>query len=174
MLQFSLPSTTGILTFYGQKSVRVVGIAVVRHLVLLLWTFVSGCRRHPTPTREMLEPLLCTAAAVGLDLDVSSSKALADSLDRAVVSFLFIICLSVSTADIQPQMVPFHGDCFVQLLACQASEFCFMLCSLGHVFVWPLFLSIDGFLLLGRMSCRVMIHTLISWFGYWQLGVWHR
>lgn len=33
----------------------------------------------------MLEPLLQTAAAVGLDLDVSSSKALADSLDRAVV-----------------------------------------------------------------------------------------
>ncbi|PPS06117.1 hypothetical protein GOBAR_AA14528 [Gossypium barbadense] len=41
-------------------------------------------RRHPTPTREMLEPLLCTAAAIGLELDVSSSKALADSLDRAV------------------------------------------------------------------------------------------
>ena len=33
----------------------------------------------------MLEPLLRTAAAVGLDLDVSSSKALADSLDHAVV-----------------------------------------------------------------------------------------
>lgn len=33
----------------------------------------------------MLEPLLRTAAAVGLDLDISSSKALADSLDRAVV-----------------------------------------------------------------------------------------
>jgi len=34
----------------------------------------------------MLEPLLRTAAAIGLTLDVSSSKALADSLDRAVVS----------------------------------------------------------------------------------------
>ena len=33
----------------------------------------------------MLEPLLRTAAAAGLDLDVSSSKALADSLDHAVV-----------------------------------------------------------------------------------------
>ncbi|KAG4139233.1 hypothetical protein ERO13_D07G178500v2 [Gossypium hirsutum] len=44
----------------------------------------SLLRRHPTPTREMLEPLLCTAAAIGLDLDVSSSKALADSLDHAV------------------------------------------------------------------------------------------
>lgn len=36
----------------------------------------------------MLEPLLRTAAAVGLNLDVSSSKALADSLDRAVVRLL--------------------------------------------------------------------------------------
>lgn len=54
----------------------------------------------------MLEPLLCTAAAVGFDLDVSSSKALADSLDRAVVRFLFIIYLSDSTADL-PQMIPF-------------------------------------------------------------------
>lgn len=42
------------------------------------------CRRHPSPTREMLEPLLRTAAAVGLNLDISSSKALADSLDCAV------------------------------------------------------------------------------------------
>ena len=47
-------------------------------------------RRHPTPTREMLEPLLRTAAAVGLSLDVSSSKALADSLDHAVVCFVSI------------------------------------------------------------------------------------
>ncbi|KAJ7944036.1 Exosome complex exonuclease [Quillaja saponaria] len=44
----------------------------------------SLLRRHPTPTREMLEPLLRTAAAVGLHLDVSSSKALADSLDHAL------------------------------------------------------------------------------------------
>ncbi|CAI9110453.1 OLC1v1010476C1 [Oldenlandia corymbosa var. corymbosa] len=43
-------------------------------------------RRHPTPTKEMLEPLIRTASAVGLQLDVSSSKALADSLDRAVGS----------------------------------------------------------------------------------------
>ncbi|MQL88531.1 hypothetical protein Taro_021093 [Colocasia esculenta] len=44
-------------------------------------------RRHPTPTKEMLEPLLQIAAAVGLDLDISSSKALADSLDRAVAVY---------------------------------------------------------------------------------------
>ncbi|PIN02756.1 Exosomal 3'-5' exoribonuclease complex, subunit Rrp44/Dis3 [Handroanthus impetiginosus] len=44
----------------------------------------SLLRRHPSPTKEMLEPLIRTAAAVGLSLDVSSSKALADSLDCAV------------------------------------------------------------------------------------------
>ncbi|GAV80295.1 LOW QUALITY PROTEIN: RNB domain-containing protein, partial [Cephalotus follicularis] len=43
----------------------------------------SLLRHHPTPTREMLEPLLRTAN-VGLNLDVSSSKALADSLNQAV------------------------------------------------------------------------------------------
>lgn len=44
----------------------------------------------------MLEPFLRTAAAVGLNLDASSSKALADSLDRAVVSqycgYLSYVC----------------------------------------------------------------------------------
>ncbi|XP_057469203.1 LOW QUALITY PROTEIN: exosome complex exonuclease RRP44 homolog A-like [Actinidia eriantha] len=44
----------------------------------------SLLRRHPSPTKEMLEPLLRTAAAVGLNLDVSTSKALANSLDSAV------------------------------------------------------------------------------------------
>ncbi|KAL1566673.1 Exosome complex exonuclease RRP44 A [Salvia divinorum] len=44
----------------------------------------SLLRRHPTPTNDMLEPLIQTAASVGLSLDVTSSKALADSLDRAV------------------------------------------------------------------------------------------
>lgn len=49
----------------------------------------------------MLEPLLRIAAAVGLHLDVSSSKALADSLDHAVVNILFCImyfvfCFSAS------------------------------------------------------------------------------
>ncbi|GAQ85435.1 Ribonuclease II/R family protein [Klebsormidium nitens] len=43
----------------------------------------SLLRRHPVPTPQMFEPLLRTAAAVGIELDVGSSKALADSLDRA-------------------------------------------------------------------------------------------
>lgn len=61
------------------------------------WTHIDMgflCRRHPSPTKEMLEPLLHTTAAVGLNLDVSSSKALADSLDHAVVRLLRY-CISV-------------------------------------------------------------------------------
>ncbi|XP_074308701.1 exosome complex exonuclease RRP44 homolog A [Silene latifolia] len=56
----------------------------VAEKILKHYPFCSLLRRHPSPTREMLEPLLRTAAAIGLDLDVTSSKALADSLDRAV------------------------------------------------------------------------------------------
>ncbi|RDX93550.1 Exosome complex exonuclease RRP44-like A, partial [Mucuna pruriens] len=56
----------------------------VAQQILKSFPLCSLLRRHPTPTREMLEPLLQTAAAVGLHLNVSSSKALADSLDHAV------------------------------------------------------------------------------------------
>ncbi|PIA46664.1 hypothetical protein AQUCO_01500303v1 [Aquilegia coerulea] len=56
----------------------------VAEKILKHFSMCSLLRRHPSPTKEMLEPLLRTAAAIGLDLDVSSSKALADSLDRAV------------------------------------------------------------------------------------------
>lgn len=62
------------------------GVAPAELAPMVIGLFL--CRRHPTPTREMLEPLLLTAAAVGLNLDVSSSKALADSLDRAVVNIV--------------------------------------------------------------------------------------
>lgn len=56
----------------------------VAEKILNHFSHCSLLRRHPSPTREMLEPLLRTAAAVGISLDVSSSKALADSLDHAV------------------------------------------------------------------------------------------
>ncbi|GAB2279377.1 Exosome complex exonuclease RRP44 A [Dionaea muscipula] len=52
--------------------------------ILEHFPFCSLLRRHPSPTREMLEPLMRTAVAVGVNLDISSSKALADSLDHAV------------------------------------------------------------------------------------------
>ncbi|GAA0143470.1 exoribonuclease [Lithospermum erythrorhizon] len=56
-----------------------VGEQILKHFPLC-----SLLRRHPSPTKEMLEPLLRTAAAIGIDLDVTSSKTLADSLDQAV------------------------------------------------------------------------------------------
>lgn len=56
----------------------------VAQKILKHFPLCSLLRRHPTPTKEMLEPLIRTAVAVGIDLDVSSSKALADSLDRAL------------------------------------------------------------------------------------------
>ncbi|XP_010270516.1 PREDICTED: exosome complex exonuclease RRP44 homolog A [Nelumbo nucifera] len=56
----------------------------VAEKILKHFPLCSLLRRHPIPTKEMLEPLLRTAVAVGLHLDVSSSKALADSLDHAI------------------------------------------------------------------------------------------
>ena len=40
-------------------------------------------RRHPAPAPRMFDPLLKSCAAAGVKMDVSSSKALADSLDGA-------------------------------------------------------------------------------------------
>lgn len=42
-------------------------------------------RRHPKPSRRQFDALLAAANSVGVKLDVSSSKALADSLDAAVL-----------------------------------------------------------------------------------------
>lgn len=41
-------------------------------------------RRHQPPSPDQFEPLLKAARSVGVYLDISSSKALADSLDTAV------------------------------------------------------------------------------------------
>jgi len=41
-------------------------------------------RRHQPPSREQFAPLLSAADAVGIRIDISSSKTLADSLDAAV------------------------------------------------------------------------------------------
>ena len=40
-------------------------------------------RRHQPPSKEQFAPLVSAAEAVGVQLDITSSKALADSLDRA-------------------------------------------------------------------------------------------
>ncbi|KAM0919727.1 hypothetical protein ACQ4PT_007905 [Festuca glaucescens] len=55
----------------------------VAEKILQHYPLCSLLRRHPSPTKEMLEPLLRTASSVGLNLDASSSKALAESLDNA-------------------------------------------------------------------------------------------
>ncbi|KAJ7555172.1 hypothetical protein O6H91_05G024900 [Diphasiastrum complanatum] len=57
-------------------------VSVAGH-ILKHFPMCSLLRRHPIPTPKMFEPLLRTAAAVGIHLDISSSKALADSLDEA-------------------------------------------------------------------------------------------
>lgn len=44
----------------------------------------SLLRRHPTPPPRQFDPLLRAAAAVGISIDVGTSKALAVSLDGAV------------------------------------------------------------------------------------------
>lgn len=44
----------------------------------------SLLRRHQTPEPRQFEPLLAAAASAGFGLDVSNSKALAESLDHAV------------------------------------------------------------------------------------------
>lgn len=41
-------------------------------------------RRHPVPAEKMFEPLVKAAAAVGVTMDVSTSRRLAESLDRAL------------------------------------------------------------------------------------------
>jgi len=41
-------------------------------------------RRHQPPSKEQFAPLMLAAAAVGIQLDISSSKTLSESLDRAV------------------------------------------------------------------------------------------
>ncbi|KAI5066926.1 hypothetical protein GOP47_0017454 [Adiantum capillus-veneris] len=58
----------------------------VAEKILKHYPLCALLRRHPIPTPKMLEPLIRTAAAVGVNLDITSSKSLADSLDNAVGS----------------------------------------------------------------------------------------
>ena len=51
---------------------------------LMAFPSSSLLRRHPTPPPRQFEPLLRAATAVGLTMDCSTSKALAESLDKAV------------------------------------------------------------------------------------------
>lgn len=55
-----------------------VGKKILRHFPTL-----SVLRRHPAPSKSQFDELLSAASAVGVALDVSSSRRLADSLDAA-------------------------------------------------------------------------------------------
>jgi exosome complex exonuclease DIS3/RRP44 len=57
-----------------------------RYAEAILKAFPSHAllRRHPTPAPRMFDPLLKACAATGIAVDVTSSRALADSLDAAV------------------------------------------------------------------------------------------
>jgi len=52
--------------------------------VLRHYPTLGVLRRHQPPSREQFEPLMRAALAAGVFIDISSSKALADSLDLAV------------------------------------------------------------------------------------------
>ena len=52
--------------------------------ILRHYPTLAVLRRHQPPSRQQFAPLLSAAASVGVYLDISSSKALADSLDAAV------------------------------------------------------------------------------------------
>jgi exosome complex exonuclease DIS3/RRP44 len=52
--------------------------------ILKFYPTLGILRRHQPPSREQFAPLVSSALAVGVNLDISSSKTLADSLDRAV------------------------------------------------------------------------------------------
>jgi len=59
-------------------------VSVGKRIVECYPTFAL-LRRHPVPAPEMFDPLIRAAAAAGFTIRVDSSKALADSLDLAVV-----------------------------------------------------------------------------------------
>ncbi len=52
--------------------------------MLRFYPTLAILRRHQPPSREQFAPLLAAANAVGVSIDISSSKRLADSLDAAV------------------------------------------------------------------------------------------
>jgi len=54
--------------------------------VLRHYPTLGVLRRHQPPSREQFAPLVSAATAVGVHLDISTSKTLADSLDAAVRS----------------------------------------------------------------------------------------
>ncbi|KAK9825185.1 hypothetical protein WJX81_004330 [Elliptochloris bilobata] len=66
-----------------EEMMLLANVTVAEH-ILRAFPACSLLRRHPTPPPRQFEPLLRAAAAAHVSIDVSSSKALAESLDAAV------------------------------------------------------------------------------------------
>ena len=60
------------------------GNITVSKKVLRHYPTLGLLRRHQPPSREQFAPLVAAAQLAGVHIDISSSKALADSLDLAV------------------------------------------------------------------------------------------
>ncbi len=58
-------------------------VSVAEHVLRAFPTFAL-LRRHPVPSPDMLEPLVKAAKSLGFDIDISSGRALSESLDRVV------------------------------------------------------------------------------------------
>lgn len=70
-------------------------------------------RRHQPPTREQFAPLVAAARINGFDIDISTSKTLADSLDRAVKEddpFFNKLLRILSTRSMMPAQYFCSGD----------------------------------------------------------------
>lgn len=52
--------------------------------ILRFYPTLAILRRHQPPSKQQFAPLLSAASAVNISLDITSSKTLADSLDRAI------------------------------------------------------------------------------------------
>jgi len=73
-------------TNYMVEEMMLMANITVAEKILKDFPSCAVLRRHPSPPPTQFEPLLKAAAAVKVDIDVSTSKALADSLDQAVRS----------------------------------------------------------------------------------------
>jgi len=93
-VKFEIDTETHDPLDVGMYQVRETNQMVEEMMLLANCTVAERClssfpacsllRRHPTPPPRQLEPLMRAAAAVGLTIDTTTSKKLAESLDLAV------------------------------------------------------------------------------------------
>jgi exosome complex exonuclease DIS3/RRP44 len=75
---YSLKESNSLVEEFMLLANITVSKKILRH-----YPSLSVLRRHQPPSREQFSPLVSAAASVGVVIDISSSKALADSLDAA-------------------------------------------------------------------------------------------